>query len=109
MQMRNLLGFGILRERNDGMMEYVISSFVAVEKLLFLLKPFVILKKNILIKCLEILQLKKNVKNVDDFLKLCYLVDLTVVENYSKKRTINFTYIKSKLKNKFPLETLQKD
>ena len=109
MQMHDLLGFGILRERNDGMMEYVISSFAAVEKLLFLLKPFVILKKNILIKCLEILQLKKNVKNVDDFLKLCYLVDLTVVENYSKRRTINFTYVKSKLKNKFPLETLQKD
>lgn len=108
MQMHNLLGFGVIRERNDNMVEYVITSIDAVEKFLLLLKPYIIIKKNILIKVLKIIKLKRSVNNVNDFIKICELVDSTLDDTDGKNRIINSLYVKAKLKDKFPVETLLK-
>src|SRR5690349_18409237 len=101
MQLKELLGYGLIRERNDNMCEYVISSFSAVEHLLTLLKTFIKLKSNILIKALEIINLKKQVSNLDDFLGLCQLVDNTAEDIFGKKRSINFMYVKSKISKNY--------
>lgn len=108
MQLKNKLGFGIIRERKDNMIEYVISSIDAVEKLLILFKPFIIIKQNILIKTLEIISKKRNILDINDFLSLCLLIDEVSNLTYGKNRTIDSQYVKLKLKDKFPVETLQK-
>lgn len=109
MQWKNKLGFGIIRERKDDIIEYTISSIDAVENLLLLLKPFIIIKHNVLLKTLDIIAKKRKIHDINDFLDLCSLVDEVGNLTYGKKRTITTEYVKLKLKsNNIPVETLQK-
>ena len=106
MQLKDKLGFGYIRERTDNMVEYVISSIDAVEKLLLLLKPYIIIKQPVLVKTLQIIVKKRDISNVSDFLFLCDLVDQTAKLTYGKNSSIDLVYVKTMLKNKFPVETL---
>lgn len=108
MQLKDKLGYGTIRERKDGIVEYAIVSIDAVEKFLHLLKPYLIIKRNILLKTLDLVSKKRKVENINDFLSLCSLVDEIGLLTFGKLRTINTEYVKSKLKNNFPVETLQK-
>lgn len=108
MQWKDRLGFGIIRERKDDIVEYAISSIDAVEQLLLLLKPFIIIKHNVLIKTLDIIEKKRKIQNLTDFLTLCSLVDEVGKLTYGKNRTVTSEYVKLKLKDNIPVETLQK-
>ncbi len=78
--------FGNLRERNDGILEYVVNRKDAIINLIKAIEPYLILKKkqaNLLIK---ILKTKELVKNRKDFKKLINLIDGFRELNYSKRR-----------------------
>ena len=79
---------GTIRIRKDGISEYVITGSSAVKKLLLKLRPYIRLKKPQLDIVLEILERKSGVKNVEDFIMVCDLVDKTQVYTYSKNRII---------------------
>lgn len=82
----SLINLGHLRERNDGILEYIISRNYDIEKFLSLVEPFVILKKSQVKLMRKILELKSAVKNKEDFVVLMNLIDSFRELNYSKKR-----------------------
>jgi len=81
-----LIGFGHLRVRKDGILEYIISKNEALHKFLDMVKPFLILKKDQANLMLEILAEKEKVKNERDFARLAQLIDRFRELNYSKNR-----------------------
>jgi hypothetical protein len=77
---------GYIRHRKTGISDYTIVEQQEVEKILLLLKPYVILKKKQVELGLEILNKLKTKKSNKDFLEICELVDKFKDLNYSKKR-----------------------
>ncbi len=85
----NLIGNGYLRERNDGMLEYVMQKQQAIYSFLLDIRPFLILKKRQADLMLVILEKKMLVKSKEDFIALMELIDQFRELNYSKKRKIH--------------------
>lgn len=81
-----LIGYGKMRERKDGILEYAISKTDDIKKFLESVKPFVILKKRQLELMLKIIELKAKVESGKDFSTLLELIDFYRELNYSKKR-----------------------
>src|SRR5580693_735571 len=84
-----MIGSGYLRERNDGMLEYVIQKQDAIRELLSSLNPYLVLKSEHADVMLEILDKKSKVENKEDFIVLANLVDRFRDLNYSKKRKVH--------------------
>jgi len=82
----SLINLGYLRERNDGILEYIIGRVDEIEEFLKMVSPFVILKQRQIDLMFEILRLKRLVKTKKDFAKLLEEVDRFRSLNYSKKR-----------------------
>src|SRR3989338_289738 len=68
------IGFGYLRERKDGILEYIIGKADDIRGLIRELEPFLILKKDQAKLIIGILDAKTNVENEEDFKKLLKLV-----------------------------------
>lgn len=79
-------GLGHLRERKDGILEYIVSRKNSVLELLSLVEPYILLKKKQLVLMKKVLILKEIVTNDKDFKRLVELVDSFRALNYSKKR-----------------------
>ncbi len=82
----SLIGFGYLRSRKDGILEYIIGKTDAIKEFLKMIKPYVILKAKQTDLMLEILDKKDMVQSKGDFNSLAKLVDSFRDLNYSKKR-----------------------
>jgi len=80
------IDLGIMRERKDGIMEYVVNRKDSIIKLLRYVKPFLILKKKQADLLEIILETKEKIENPKDFQKLLNLIDSFRELNYSKKR-----------------------
>ena len=85
----DLCGLGYLRERKDGILEYVIGRVEAIKGLLAAVKPYVILKSGQVDLMLQILDRKEKVNSKKDFIALAKLIDRFRELNYSKKRKIH--------------------
>jgi hypothetical protein len=85
-QICDLIGLGHLRERKDGILEYIISKQDSIKLLLKTVKPYSILKKRQIKLMIKILNRKERVKNKNDFKVLANMVDSFRELNYSKKR-----------------------
>ncbi len=81
-----LIGFGHLRIRKDGILEYIISKNEALNKFLKMIRPFLILKRNQANLMLKILAEKERIKSREDFARLAQLIDCFRDLNYSKRR-----------------------
>jgi len=82
----SLIGFGYMRKRKDGIMEFTIGRKEDIRKFLSMVKPYVVLKRRQVSLMEEILKFKDTVKNKNDFEKLMELIDSFREINYSKKR-----------------------
>jgi hypothetical protein len=108
--LKEQLGYGYVRIRNDGMCEYTIVGLREVEYVLTLLYPFLRLKKVLAYRMLAIIKQHPTQRKmtVSQLVKLSKLVDKTASFNYSKKRTITSatvtTFLRSK-DNGVPVET----
>ena len=91
------LGIGYIRERNDGIVEYIIGSVENIEKLLKLILPYLRIKRKQAKLMLRVLNLKKSRKSVQNFVKMVELIDIFQELNYSKKRIQNFNKVKKTL------------
>jgi intein/homing endonuclease len=85
-ELTDLIGLGHTRERNDGILEHIISRIDEIREMLKIVKPYVILKRKQVMLMEQILDQKEKVENRDDFKVLAGLVDLFRELNYSKKR-----------------------
>ncbi len=82
----SLIGFGYLRLRKDGILEYIIGKTDDIKIFLKMVKPYVILKAKQVDLMLEILRKKEKIENKEDFNSLAELIDSFRELNYSKKR-----------------------
>ena len=85
-KIKNITRLGYIRDRKDGISEYIIGDVNSIEELMRWVKPYVIFKKNHIKLMLDILRKKRKIKNAKDFLELCILIDKFKGLNYSKKR-----------------------
>jgi hypothetical protein len=88
---------GYIRYRKTGISDYTIVDTKEVKKLLLLLKPYVILKKEQINLGLEIFDKLENKKSDKDFLEICKLVDKFKELNYSKKRKRTYDVVSKTL------------
>ena len=109
LKLNNLLGCGTLRKRPDNMSEYTIVGISNVEKILLLLKPYILLKQPQTKLLLELIKKMPNVQNDPlAFLKLCEQVDRFTLLNNCKKRQITAATVRSDFRlttDLFPVET----
>lgn len=91
------LRLGYLRDRNDGMTEYVIGNYANIIQFMNWIEPYVISKKQHFKLMRRILEQKELIKNKNDFIKLVKLIDQFQKINYSKKRLNNSLTVKQKL------------
>ena len=82
----SVMGIGYIRERNDGILEYVINRQAEIQTFLKAIYPYLVLKREQAKLMLKILEKKKMVKSQKEFNQLAQLVDQFRNLNYSKKR-----------------------
>ena len=82
----SLINLGYIRKRNDGIVEYIIGREGAIRIFLKMVQPYLIMKKEQSTLMLEILDMKKKIKNNKDFRALMKNIDRFRELNYSKKR-----------------------
>jgi hypothetical protein len=87
--LKGRLGFGYIRDRNDGMSEYAIVGLREVEYVLTLLYPFLRLKKALAKDVLYLIKQHPEQRKMTakQLVRISKLVDKTAKFNYSKKRT----------------------
>lgn len=87
--LKEQLGNGYVRIRNDGMSEYTIVGLREVESVLTLLYPFLRLKQTLAKMVLVLIKRHPEQRKMTDakLISLSKLVDKTAAFNYSKKRT----------------------
>lgn len=87
-KLKEILKFGYIRGRNDGMTEYTIVGKDKVKEVLEILSPYVLFKKRHVSKALSVLNKMGNRRKMlrVEFLRLARLVDSYSGLNYSKKR-----------------------
>src|SRR3989344_3039326 len=81
-----LIGFGYMRERKDGILEYTINKIADIKELLEVIYPYTILKRKQIELMLKILEAKSKIETESDFKILLELVNSYRDLNYSKKR-----------------------
>ena len=81
-----IIGYGKMRERKDGILEYVINKIDDIKEFLGCVRPFVVLKKRQVELMLKIIESKSKVENQEDFEALLTLIDSYRELNYSKLR-----------------------
>ena len=107
LQLKNLIGVGIIRFRKDEMLEYTITGLGLVNKFLEMLFPYLILKKNLAVLIFRIIRGLNDVKDEAGFLEVCKLVDKVADHTYSKKRKNTSLTVKNSLL--LPVETEEVD
>lgn len=97
---KNLLKIGYIRERNDGIVEYIIGDNQGMAYLIKQIFPFLKLKKKQAKLLLKILSNKNNIRSAKDFYNLAKEIDAFEGLNYSKKRKNNSERVKDYLLEK---------
>ena len=82
----DLVGVGHMRERKDGILEFVINKIDDIKYFLECVRPYVVLKRKQVELMLKIIQLKEKIEKKSDFQVLLDLIDSYRELNYSKKR-----------------------
>jgi len=96
------IGVGYIRDRNDEVSDYTIVGYTNVENVLKLVEPYVVFKLRHVQEALKLLKLlQENPKpSPEEFLELATKVDSFATLNYSKKKTNNAIRLRDFLKRK---------
>jgi len=93
--LKHKLRVGYIRDRNDGMSEYTIVGLNEVKKIILLIKPYALLKRNQINLALRIIhRIGDNKLSAGQFLRIAKEVDKFKLLNYSKKRTNNYLSVR---------------
>ncbi len=99
-KIKKIVRVGYIRDRKDGISEYIIGDVNSIENLMKWVRPYVIFKKSHIKLMLDILRKKKRIRNAKDFLELCAFIDKFKEINYSKKRINTTKQVREVLKKK---------
>jgi LAGLIDADG endonuclease len=103
--LKKKIGIGTLRDRPDGICEYALVGMTPVKEFLERLMPYLVLKKDLAILILRIIEGYRCVQTEADFVEVCKLVDKTAELTHSKRRTITALIVKEALA--LPVETVE--
>lgn len=92
------MGIGYIRNRKDHVSELIIGDKNSQLELIEVLLPYTKLKAKQILLMKKILLKKSLVKNGNDFMELCGLIDGYKTLNYSKKRSQNSIEVRKILK-----------
>lgn len=92
---QNLLKVGYIRERKDGIVEYIIGSTNDILNVIQETLPYLVLKKDQAILMRKIILQKKSIKNENEFYLLCKEIDRFEELNYSKTRKISSVIVRN--------------
>ena len=95
--LKKKLQFGMIRERNDGISEYVVVTPKDVEIILEHIRPYLKIKRKQAVLALQIIKNKLKSQDPNALLKSCELVDRFELLNDSKKRTVTSALVRSEL------------
>ena len=87
-QFCELINLGYIRERKDGILEYIIGRINNIQIFLEEIGSYVLFKREQVRLLTQIIETKKSVKSKQDFRKLLELVDKFRELNYSKRRKV---------------------
>ena len=87
-EFHEFLKLGLMRKRNDGVMEITVGRIAEILQLIEIVKPYTRLKRNQLKLLEQILEVKQAVEDQKTFSNLLKLIDGYRNLNYSKKRNV---------------------
>ena len=97
LQLKELLHYGTLRKRNDGMSEYTIIGYQAVNHVLAELTPYLRIKHPQAKAVFQIIKELSTAKDSQTFITLCEKVDHLGNLNDSRKRSITSQTVRHEL------------
>lgn len=83
-----LIPFGSMRMRKDGILEYTVSKQEEITEFLLNIKDYLIMKKPQAELVLEVMKLRREVGDKEDFKNLMARIETFRDLNYSKKRKV---------------------
>jgi hypothetical protein len=98
--LKKLLNIGYIRERNDGIVEYIIGDIESMLYLIDSILPYLRLKRKQAKLFKEIFCIKKSIKSAKEFYSMCKKIDSFEKLNYSKNRKQNSQKVKEYLLKK---------
>ena len=98
--LKQQLGCGYIRDRAGSMSDYTIVGWFAVKRVLELVQPFVIFKREQVARALAIMARLDEKLSPREFLETAQVVDAFVTLNYSKQKRIDAACVASFLRGK---------
>jgi len=98
--LKQQLGCGYIRDRAGSMSDYTIVGWSAVKRVLELVQPFVIFKREQVARALGIMSRFDDKLTPQEFLELAQVVDAFSTLNYSKRKRIDATCVVTFLNGK---------
>ncbi len=98
--LKKLLNIGYIRERNDGIVEYIIGDTESMLYLIDSILPYLRLKKKQAKLFQEIFCIKKSINSAKEFYSMCKKIDSFEKLNFSKNRKQNSQKVKEYLLKK---------
>ena len=83
-----LMPYGMIRVRKDGILEYTISKQEEITEFLLSIKDYLVMKKPQAELVLEVMKLRRDINDKKDFQNLMNKIESFRELNYSKKRKI---------------------
>ena len=98
--LKQQLGCGYIRDRAGSMSDYTIVGWSAVKRVLELVQPFVIFKREQVDRALDIMSRFDAKLTPSEFLETAQVVDAFATLNYSKRKHINSSCVEAFLNGK---------
>jgi LAGLIDADG endonuclease len=98
--LKEQLGCGYIRDRAGSMSDYTIVGWSSVKRVLELVQPFTIFKREQVNRALALMSRLGGRLSPEEFLEIAKLVDVFATLNYSKKKHIDAACVESFLNGK---------
>ena len=98
--LKEQLGCGSIRDRAGAMSDYTIVGWSAVIRVLELVQPFVIFKREQVVRALALVASLERVRTPEEFIEIAKLVDAFATLNYSKRKFIDARCVEQHLTSK---------
>jgi hypothetical protein len=87
--LKQQLGCGYIRDRAGSMSDYTIVGWSAVKRVLELVHPYIVFKREQVDRALELMSRLDHTRSPEEFLEAAELVDAFATLNYSKRKRLD--------------------
>ena len=108
-EIHDIFGVGYLRDRKDGITEWVVGDRKSIEFVVKNTLPFLRLKKEQAQLMLDVLDSKSKIKTEESFIELVEKIDRFKTLNYSKKRKNDKEKVLARLKLNLDIKLKKKN